>query len=214
MNPKVDEYLINVGKWQKELELLRSIVLDCGLSEDYKWMHPSYSYQKKNIVLLHEFKNYCAILFQKGALLKDTDGILVKMTENVQSARQIRFTSINDIEKLAATIKAYIFEAIEVEKAGLKVKMKKTSEFNMPEELKLKFKENPGFKNAFEKLTQGRQRAYLLHFSQPKQAKTRVSRISKNVERILKGKGLRDCVCGLSKRMPNCDGSHKNINKS
>jgi uncharacterized protein YdeI (YjbR/CyaY-like superfamily) len=209
MNPKVDEYLDNVGKWQKELGLLRSIVFECGLMEGFKWMHPCYTYHKKNIVLLQEFKNYCSILFPKGALLKDPDGILVQMTKNVQSARQIRFYDIREIEKRKFTIKDYIFEALEVEKAGLGVSMKKTSEYKVPEELEQAFKNNAELRNAFDSLTPGRQRGYLLYFSQPKQSKTRASRISKNRERIIMGKGLNDCICGLSNRMPNCDGSHK-----
>jgi uncharacterized protein YdeI (YjbR/CyaY-like superfamily) len=172
-------------------------------------MHPCYTYRKKNIVLIHEFKEYCAILFHKGALLKDPKKILVQQTENVQSARQIRFTGIKEIEKLGHAIRDYIFEAIEIEKIGLKLKMKKTSEFDMPDELQQKFKKHPEFKTAFENLTHGRQRGYLLHFSKPKLSKTRESRIEKSYTRILNGKGLNDCVCGHSKRMPNCDGSHK-----
>ncbi|MEH0153829.1 DUF1801 domain-containing protein [Limibacter armeniacum] len=211
MHPKVDEYLSNVGKWQKELTRLRAIVAKCGLEEEYKWMHPCYTLKKNNVLLIHEFKNYCALLFHKGALLNDAEGILVQQTENVQSARQIRFTDISEIEKLEPTIKAYIFEAIEVEKAGLSVETKKTVEFSVPEELELKFEKDPDFKAAFENLTPGRQRGYLLHFSQPKQSKTRESRIEKNTMRILNGKGLNDCICGHSKKMPNCDGSHKYI---
>jgi len=181
MNPKVDEYLRNVGKWQNELELLRTIILNCGLTEEYKWMCPCYTYRKNNVVLIHEFKDYCAILFYKGALLKDDDSVLVQQSENVQSTRQIRFTDITEIEKLESTIKAYIVEAIEMEKTGLKVKMKKTSEFNMPEELERKFREKTDLKIAFERLSPGMQRGYLLHFSQPKQSKTRESKIDKNI---------------------------------
>lgn len=192
MNPKVDKYISNVGKWPKELELLRKIILDCGLTEDYKWKHPCYTYQKNNILLIHEFKEYCAILFHKGVLLKDSENILVQQTENVQSARQIRFTSIKEIVKLKSTIKTYVFEAIEIEKSGLKVPMRKTSGYNMPEELQQKFRENPNFKTAFENLTPGRQRGYLLYFSQPKQSKTRESRIEKYSKAILNGKGLND----------------------
>ena len=211
MISEVNEYLSKAGKWQKELALIRTLILDCGLTETYKWSQPCYTYKKNNIVLIHKFKDYCAILFHKGVLLKDTEKILIQQTENVQAARQIRFTNISEIEKIAAIIEAYIFEAIEVEKAGLEVKMKKTSEFNIPEELELKFKEKSALKTAFKALTPGRQRGYLLFFSQPKQSKTRISRIEKYTERILIGKGLNDCVCGLSKRMPNCDGSHKYI---
>ncbi|MCF7561498.1 YdeI/OmpD-associated family protein [Sabulilitoribacter multivorans] len=211
MNAKVDTFLSNVDKWQKELTLLRHIILDCGLTEDYKWMHPCYTYNNKNVVLIHGFKEYCAILFPKGVLLKDTEDILVQQTENVQAARQIRFTNSNQIESLKSTLKAYIFEAIEVEKSGVKVKMKKTSDFNMPEELQEQFKENPELKKAFDSLTPGRQKGYLLFFSKPKQSATRTSRIIKNTDKILNGKGLNDCVCGLSKRFPICDGSHKSL---
>ena len=211
MNPKVDEFLDNVKNWQEELSLLRSIILDCNLTEDFKWMHPCYTYNKSNIVLIHGFKDYCAILFHKGALLNDADKILIQQTENVQSGRQIRFTNTQEIIDLKATIKAYIFEAIEVEKAGLKVTAKKTEEFNVPEELTEKFNASPEFKTAFEALTPGRQRGYLLHFSGAKQTQTRVARIEKNMKRIIDGYGLNDCTCGLSKRKPNCDGSHKNI---
>ena len=214
MNQKVDTYLEKVGIWQNELTLLRRIVLDCGLTEDFKWMHPCYTHQKKNIVILQEFKNFCAIMFQKGALLHDSEGILIKISEHVQAARQIRFTSIEEIEKLEPTIKAYVYEALEVEKAGLQVKMKKTSEFEVPGELKQIFIEDPAFESAFKNLTPGRQRGYLLHFSQPKQSKTRLLRIQNTMDRIAMGKGLRDCICGQSKRMPNCDGSHKHINNN
>lgn len=211
MNPKVDEFLANVKNWQKELSLLRSIILECNLTEDFKWMHPCYTYNKSNIVLIHGFKDYCAILFYKGALLNDADKILIQQTENVQSGRQIRFTNAQEIIDLKATIKAYIFEAIETEKAGLKVPAKKTKDFNVPVELTDKFKANLKFKTAFEALTPGRQRGYLLHFSGAKQAQTREARIEKNMKRIIDGYGLNDCTCGLSKRKPNCDGSHKNI---
>ena len=211
MNPEVDKYLANLKKWQKELTRLRDLIAECGLTEDYKWMHPCYTYKEKNILILGNFKDYCAINFFKGALLNDSKNILVQQTENTQSARQIRFKDISEIENLKSTLKAYIYEAIEVEKAGLEVKKKKTVDFEMVEELKSKFKENPDFENAFKSLTEGRQRGYLLHFAQPKQSKTRTSRIEKNAERIINGYGLNDCVCGLSKRKPNCDGSHKQL---
>lgn len=192
MNPKVDEFLNKATKWQQEMKKLRTIILDCGLTEEYKWMHPCYTLEKKNVILIHEFKDYCALLFHKGVLLKDDENLLVQQTENVQSERQIRFTNLAEIEKLESTIKAYIYEAIEIEKAGLKVKMKETSEFNMPEELQQKFKKNPDFKSAFENLTQGMQRGYLLHFSQPKQSKTRETRVKKYIQQILDGKGFND----------------------
>lgn len=193
MNPKVvDRFLDRAQKWKEEMKLLRKICLDCGLTEDFKWMHPCYTLKGKNVVLIHEFKEYCALLFHKGALLKDTENILVRQTENVQAARQIRFTNIDEIIALESTIKAYIFEAIEVEKAGLEVKMKKVSEFNMPQELQQKFKEDPALKTAFKALTPGRQRGYLLYFSQAKQSKTRVSRIEKYIPKIFDGKGVND----------------------
>ena len=193
MNPKVvDRFLDRAKKWKEEMKLLRKICLDCGLTEDFKWMHPCYTLKGKNVVLIHEFKEYCALLFHKGALLKDTENILVQQTENVQAARQIRFTNIDEIITLESTIKAYIFEAIEVEKAGLEVKMKKVSEFNMPQELQQKFKEDPALKTAFKALTPGRQRGYLLYFSQAKQSKTRVSRIEKYIPKIFDGKGVND----------------------
>jgi uncharacterized protein YdeI (YjbR/CyaY-like superfamily) len=192
MNPKVDFYFIKAKSWQKELEKLRTIVLDCGLTEELKWGVPCYTQQKKNIVVIHSFKEYCALLFFKGALLNDANGILIQQTENVQSGRQIRFTNIREITKMAAVLKAYIYEAIEVEKAGLKVELKKTTEFKMPEEFQNKINKMPALKNAFYALTPGRQRGYLLYFSAPKQSKTRESRIEKSMKEILKGKGLND----------------------
>ena len=192
MNPKVEEFLSKAKKWQEEMTKLRSIVLDCGLNEEVKWMHPCYTYQNSNVVLIHGFKEYCALLFFKGALLKDTEGILIQQTENVQAGRQIRFTNVQEIVELEATIKAYIFEAIEVEKAGLKVELKKTEEYPVPEEFQTKLNEHLALKAAFEALTPGRQRAYLFHFAQPKQSKTRESRVEKCIPQILDGKGLND----------------------
>ncbi|WP_370086407.1 YdeI family protein [Ekhidna sp.] len=189
MNPKVNWFFEKDTQWKKEYELLRQIILDCELTEELKWGHPCYTYKSNNIVLIHGFKDYCALLFHKGALLKDSENILVQQTENVQSARQIRFTNAKDIGSLRAHIKAYIYEAIEVERAGLKVAMKKTDEFPMPEELETKFEEEPEFKAAFEALTPGRQRSYLLHFSQAKQSATRSSRIEKAKAKIFEGKG-------------------------
>ena len=209
MNEKVDVYLNNLDQWKEELTKLREIILDCGLTEDFKWMHPCYTINGKNVLLIHGFKEYCALLFNKGALLKDPVNILIQQTENTQSARQIRFTNITEIEKQEAVLKAYILEAIVIEKSGLKINRKKTSDFDVPEELNKKFEENSNFKKAFNQLSPGRQRGYLLHFSQPKQSKTRISRIEKTIYRVLEGKGLNDCTCGLSKRMPNCDGSHR-----
>ena len=193
MNSKlVDDFLDSAKKWKEEMKLMREICLDCGLTEDYKWMHPCYSFQGKNVVLIHGFKEYCALLFHKGVLLKDTNNILIQQTENVQAARQIRFTSLQEIISIKPTIKSYIFEAIEVEKAGLEVKMKKTSEFDMPDEFKKALDNNADLKDAFNALTPGRQRGYLLHFSQPKQSKTRESRIEKCIPKIFEGKGLND----------------------
>lgn len=193
MNPKVvDRFLDRAKKWKEEMTFLRNICLACGVTEDFKWVHPCYTFQGKNVVLIHGFKDYCALLFHKGAILKDSENLLVLQTENVQSARQLRFTSIEEIEKLEATIKAYIFEAVEVEKAGLEIKLKKTSEFQMPEELQLKFKEDPSLKKAFEAFTPGRQRGYLLHFSQAKQSKTRIARIEKSIPMIFDGKGFNE----------------------
>ncbi|AMM93160.1 hypothetical protein UP17_12095 [Peribacillus simplex] len=191
-NPKVDEFLDKAKKWKEEYEMLRNIVLDCELTEEFKWMHPCYTFEKKNIVLIHGFKEYCALLFHKGALLKDTHGILIQQTENVQGARQIRFTNVQEIVAMETILKAYIHEAIEVEKAGLEVNFKSNTEFIIPEELQNKFDEIPALKTAFEALTPGRQRAYILYFSQPKQSKTRVSRVEKYMQQILDGKGLKD----------------------
>jgi len=192
MNPKVDWYFTKDKTWQKEIEQLREIILDCGLDEELKWGCPCYTYQKRNIVLIHTFKEYCAILFFKGALLSDANGILIQQTENVQSARQLRFTTVKEITKLAKTIQAYIYEAIEVEKAGLKVPLKKTSEYKTPEEFQVKLDKMPALKKAFQALTPGRQRAYLFYFSQAKQSKTRESRVEKYIPQILKGQGLDD----------------------
>ena len=192
MNPAVDFYFNKAEKWQKELEQLRSIMLDCQLTEELKWGVPCYTFQKGNVVLIHAFKEYCAMLFVKGALLHDADGILIAQTENTTAHRQIRFTSVREIMEQEAVLKRYIYEAIEVEKAGLKVEPRKTTEFTVPDEFKHKLAENPALKTAFDALTPGRQRAYLLHFAAPKQAKTRESRIEKCMPKILNGKGLDD----------------------
>ena len=192
MNPKVDEFLTKAKKWKEEYETLRKIVLDCELAEDFKWMNPCYTFEKKNVVLMHGFKEYCALLFPKGSLLQDSHGILIQQTENVQGARQIRFTNVQEIVEKEAILKAYIYEAIEVEKAGLKVKAKKPEELIIPEELQHKFDEIPALKTAFTTLTPGRQRAYILYFSGAKQSKTRESRIEKCIPNILTGKGLND----------------------
>jgi len=192
MNPRVDFYFYKAKQWQQEMEELRLIVLSCGLNEELKWGVPSYTFENTNIVLIHAFKDYCALLFFKGALLEDTKGILIQQTKNVQAARQIRFTGLREIIKMRTVVKAYIKEAIEVEKKGLKVQYKKSSEFEIPEEFKKKLKEIPALKTAFYALTPGRQRGYLLYFSQAKQSKTRESRVEKYMRKILNGKGLDD----------------------
>jgi len=192
MNPQVDEYFKTAKKWLEESKKLRKIALDCGLTEELKWGKPCYSFENSNVVLIHGFKEYCALLFCKGVLLKDAHRILVQQTEHVQAARQIRFTSVQQIVEMEPTVKAYIQEAVAVEKAGLEVNYKKTSEFKMPEELKNKLRQLPALKTAFESLTPGRQRGYILFFSAPKQSKTRESRIEKYRQKILDGKGLDD----------------------
>ncbi len=192
MNPKVDWYFEKDTQWQAEFNALRKIALETGLDEELKWGHPCYTLKGKNVVLMHGFKDYCALLFHKGALLKDDSGILVQQTENVQGARQIRFTGLKEIKKLAPVLKAYIHEAVSVEKAGLEVPMKATKEFVMPKEFAQALKEMPDLKKAFQALTPGRQRGYLLYFSSAKQEKTRMARVEKNVDRILAGKGLED----------------------
>ncbi len=192
MNSKVDWYFTKNNKWQEEIVTLRSIVMDCGLEEELKWGCPCYTSEKNNVVLIHVFKDYCALLFFKGALLKDPKGILVQQTANVQAARQLRFTSVNEITKLEKTIKTFVKEAIKVEKSGLKVEMKKTSEFNMPAEFKTKLDQSAPLRKAFYALTPGRQRAYLLFFSSAKQEKTREARIEKFTPQILSGKGIDD----------------------
>ena len=192
MNPEVDFYFTKEKKWKAEIEQLRTIALDCMLNEELKWGCPCYTFQKSNVVLIHVFKEYCAFLFFKGALLQDANGILIQQTENVQAARQARFTSLKEIVALAPVLKAYIYEAIEVEKAGLKVPLKKTKEYEVSEEFEKELKKNAKLKKAFEALTPGRQRGYLLHFSQPKLAKTRESRIEKSIPQIMDGKGLND----------------------
>src|SRR6187399_1081705 len=191
-NPKVDWFFNKATTWQEEYERLRTIVLDCGLTEELKWGCPCYTLENTNIVLIHGFKEYCALLFFKGALLNDPNGILIQQTKNVQSARQIRFTNIREIGKMEKILKAYVYEAIEVERAGLKVKLKKTSEFKVPEEFQKRLDKNTTLKKAFDALTPGRQRAYIFYFSQAKQSKTREARVEKYIKQILSGKGLDD----------------------
>jgi uncharacterized protein YdeI (YjbR/CyaY-like superfamily) len=192
MNSKVEKFLKKAKKWREEFEKLRMVCLDCGLTEELKWGKPCYTYQNSNIVLIHGFKEYCALLFMKGALLKDPKGILIQQTQNVQAARQIRFTNVREIVQMQPILKAYIKEAIQVEKAGLEVEYKETSQFVIPEEFQNRLNESPALKTAFEALTPGRQRGYILYFSGAKQSKTREARIEKCVQRILNGKGLND----------------------
>ena len=192
MNPKVDWYFTKHKPWQEEIETLRSIVLSCGLNEELKWGCPCYTHEGNNVVLIHVFKEYCAVLFFKGVLLKDPSGVLIQQTKNVQVARQMRFTTLQEIVKRKAILKAYIKEAIAVEKSGLKPELKKTAEFEMPEEFRSRLEDMPSLKKAFKALTPGRQRAYLLYFSQAKQAKTREARIEKYIQHIFDGKGLDD----------------------
>ena len=191
-NPKTDWFFVKDTRWQKEYEKLRKIILSCGLSEELKWGCPCYTFENNNIVLMHGFKEYCALLFFKGALLADPDGMLIQQTENVQSARQLRFTSVQQVVKAERIVKAYVYEAIEVERAGLHVKYKKTKDFKIPDEFQTKLDKMPSLKTAFNALTPGRQRAYIFHFSQPKQSKTRTARVEKYLKQILNGKGLDD----------------------
>jgi uncharacterized protein YdeI (YjbR/CyaY-like superfamily) len=192
MNPKVDAFIGKAKKWQEELRKLRMIVLDCQLTEELKWGQPCYTFQKSNIVIISGFKEYCALNFFKGALLDDANGILIRPGEHTQAGRQIRFTSVQEIVEMEPILKAYLYEAIEVEKAGLKVNYKETSDYVIPEELQSKLDEIPALRTAFDGLTPGRQRAYLLYFSAPKQSKTRASRVDKYMQHILNGKGLND----------------------
>jgi uncharacterized protein YdeI (YjbR/CyaY-like superfamily) len=192
MNPKVDFFFMKSTQWQKEFLKLRSIILDCNLVEELKWGQPCYTFGKRNIVLIHGFKEYCALLFFKGALMKDTKGILIQQTENVQAARQIRFTDLWQIVKLERTLKSYIYEAVQVEEAGLKVPMKKAAEYAIPEEFQIKINKSPALKKAFYALTPGRQRGYLLYFGSAKQSATREARVKKYTNQILAGKGLED----------------------
>ena len=208
MNPKVDGYLRKAKKWQEEMKKLRRISLDCRLTEELKWGKPCYTFQKSNIVIIQGFKEFCALLFCNGALLNDAKGILKKF--GWQAARRIPFTNVREIVEMEPILNAYIHEAIETERAGLKVNFKKDPE-PIPEELQKKLDEIPALKTAFEALTPGRQRGYVLYFSGAKQSKTRESRVEKYMPQILGGKGLNDCTCGLSQKQPNCDGSHKHI---
>jgi uncharacterized protein YdeI (YjbR/CyaY-like superfamily) len=210
MNPNVDMYIAKSKKWSNELQRLRSIVLECGLMEEFKWKSPCYSFNGSNLIIIGSFKDNCVLSFVKGSLLQDSEKILIQQTENSQAVRIIRFPDMEDIISKEAIIKAYIFEAIEAEKAGLKVEYK-TDLNPICDELLVRFEEAPELKKAFEALTPGRQRGYNMHFNSTKNPATRFKRIDSYTDRIMKGQGMRDCVCGLSKRMPNCDGSHKQL---
>ncbi len=209
MHPEADIYYDSVKKWKKELNCLRAILSDTELIEDYKWKHPCYTLDNKNIIIVHGFKDYCALLFFEGVLLTDPKGLLIQQTENVRADRQMRFTSLSEIKKLESYIKKLTEEAIKLKRSGIKVKKQAPKPLNVPEELEDIFKVQSNLEAAFKKLTPGRQREYILFFSSAKQASTRITRIEKYKERIFLGKGLNDCICGLSKRLPRCDGSHK-----
>jgi len=211
MNPKVDAFLLKTKKWREELTILRSIVMDSGLGEELKWGAPCYVHEQANVIIIQGFKDYFALMFFKGALMKDPQDLLRKPGENTQSGRQIRMTSMDEMLGQEEVLRAYIQDAIAVEKAGVKVVVKKQEEYPVPSELEESFAENRDLQHAFYGLTPGRQRAYLLHFAEAKQSATRKARIEKYAPRILKGKGIIDCWCGLSKRMPTCDGSHKQL---
>lgn len=210
-NPEVDHYFRDAKKWPAELKKLRTVMLSSGLTEELKWRSPCYTHEKCNVVILGEFKDYCALSFFKGTLLKDPQKILVKPGDNTQSGRMLRFTSVKEITSLETTIRAYLEEAIAVEESGAKINYKPVAEYKIPDELQNKFDEDSKFESAFDRLTPGRQKAYILHFAGAKQSNTRTARIESCTPRILKGKGLYDCTCGLSKRMPTCDGSHKSL---
>jgi uncharacterized protein YdeI (YjbR/CyaY-like superfamily) len=211
MNESVDFYIDNAKFWKVELQQLRKIILDCGLNEDFKWRAPCYNYQQNNLIIIGEYKDSCVLSFLKGVLLTDINGLLKKPGENSQSARTIKFTNVIQILELEQIIKAYIYEAIEAEKLGLKVSFIDNSTREWVEELQSKLDQNIVFKKAFDALTPGRRRAYNLYFSAAKQAETRQLRIEKYIQQIIDGKGINDCTCGLSKKMPQCDGSHKYI---
>lgn len=214
MNPKVDDFISEATKWQAEIKQLRTLLLDGGLTEEFKWRTPCYSFQGNNVIIIGCFKNYCTLSFFKGALLQDSHKVLSKPGENSQAVRFFKFTNLEEITEQKPTIKAYISEAIEIEKAGLKVAFKSNTELEWVAELQMALDKNPVLKTAFNALTPGRQRAYNLYFSEAKQPKTRETRIEKYTQRILDRKGINDCICGLSKKMPGCDGSHKFIPKA
>ncbi len=213
MNTEIDKFYINEKKWQPEMLLLRKIVLECDLTETLKWRQPCYTFKNTNLIIVSSFKNYCVISFLKGVLLNDEKGLLIKPGENSQSVRFMKFMSVNEIIKLKTIIKEYIFETIETEKAGIKIDLKEKDELVYCDELKIVLSKKAALKKAFDALTPGRQRGYNIFFAAAKQSATRTQRIEKYTDRILSGKGLNDCVCGLSQKMPSCDGSHKFLKK-
>jgi len=214
MHPQVDLFLENAPRWQQEMMYLRSIVLDCNLTEEFKWRCPIYTFNKVNLLGINAFKESAVLSFFKGALLADETGILEKPGENSQQARYIKFKSIEEIAGVEPLLKAYIFEAVEAEKAGLKIAVVKPEELTLPDELLQVFAADPQVKTAFESLTPGRQKAYIYHFSEAKQSATRMARIEKYLPRILIGKGITDCICGMTRKKPGCDGSHKLLGHS
>jgi uncharacterized protein YdeI (YjbR/CyaY-like superfamily) len=209
MNPKVDHFLLNVKNWGKELGLLREIIRESALEEELKWGLPCYVFEKKNVIILQGFKEYFAVMFFQGAIMKDSENLLVKPGENTQAGRQMRFKSMQEMVDKATILKTYVKEAIELEKNGVKVPFKNPSEFHIPFEFQTHLEKNGPLKTAFEKLSPGRQKAYCIYFADSKQSQTRENRIEKFIPRILSGKGMLDCTCGLSRRMPGCDGSHR-----
>lgn len=211
MDTRVDAYLEKQHLWGEELQLFREILLDCGLDETFKWRQPCYTFKGKNILIIGSFKDFCCLSFFKGVLLKDAEGVLKQQGENTQSARIIPFTHVSEIMLLKPILKTYVFEAIEIEKSGLKVEYRQPDEMEFPKELEQAFQKDVAFESAFKNLTPGRQKGYLLFFTGAKQSATRASRIEKYKSRIFGGKGFHDCVCGRSKKMPACDGSHKYI---
>ena len=209
MNAKVDTYFSQLTKWKPELEAMRQILLDCGMVEEFKWRTPCYTYNNNNMIIIGGFKESCVMSFSKGVFMKDDHKLLASPGENSQTARLVRFTSVSQVIELEPILKTYIYEAIEIEKAGIKLDPAQKPELTLVDELLEMMSTNSDFKTAFENLTPGRQRAYNMHFASAKQSETRTSRIQSYMPRIMKGKGMNDCICGLSKRMPNCDGSHK-----
>lgn len=211
MNPKVDHFLVQAKNWREELSVLRSILMNFPLEEELKWGSPCYMFEKNNVIIIHGFKEYFGLMFFKGALMKDPQGLLVKPGENTQAGRQMRFKSMEELVQKEDFIKEYVLEAIELEKSGAKVILKKPSEFSIPTEFQTHLNNDTELKTAFEKLTPGRQKAYCMYFADSKQSQTRENRIEKYIPRILSGKGMTDCTCGLSKKMPACDGSHRSM---